>query len=259
VASLVLVIAAVFGASAHAASAGPTWVALDGAALAGDIEALAAGKLGEAVPVAACTKMQASDVAWVTLDDEGDVDEQVDHYPAGANVITPLFEYNCVPKKTTIVSVFSLDGEVIYSDKESLKASNGKNRYVYPLGTTDETPMDEGIWGVEFFNNKTLLTSGEIELGGQENGDDPAGNTARVEGSVSNNKSGKPIEGATILVLTGTDVDAWIDAGKPQDNVVTAGRSDSTGAFALQHPLEREVPYALVVVAKGFRPLGANH
>jgi hypothetical protein len=118
--------------------------------------------------------------------------------------------------------------------------------------------MDEGVWSVEFFNNKTLLTSGEIEVGGG-GGDGPASTTtARVQGTVSNNKTGKPIEGATILVLTGTDVDTWIDDGKPQDNVVTAGRSDSTGAFALQQPLEREVPYALVVVAKGFRPLGAN-
>jgi hypothetical protein len=195
----------------------------------------------------------------VTLDDQGDVADQVDSYPSGATVITPLFEYSCVPKKTTIVSVFSLNGEVVYSDKESLKATNSKNRYVYPLGTTDDTPMDEGNWSVEFFNNKTLLTSGETEVGGGNGGDDPAnGTTARVEGTVTNNKTGKPIEGATILVLTGTDVDTWIDAGKPQDNVVTAGRSDSAGAFTLQQPLERSVAYALVVVAKGFRPLGAN-
>src|SRR5437868_6995240 len=52
----------------------------------------------------ACSKMQASDVAWVTLTEDGDIDEQVDSYPPGTSVITPLFQYPCVPKKVTLVT-----------------------------------------------------------------------------------------------------------------------------------------------------------
>src|SRR5436190_18016558 len=49
---------------------------------------------------AKCTtfKAKSTDVAWVTLDADNNVDQQVNSYPDGTTTITPLFEYDCVPK-----------------------------------------------------------------------------------------------------------------------------------------------------------------
>ena len=88
----------------------------------------------------------------------------------------PIFQYDCVPKKTTIVTIFSLDGETVFNDKEPLKASNSSGVYGYPLATTDDSPMDEGEWSVEFFNNKTRLTSGSVIVGEESGG----GETVKV-------------------------------------------------------------------------------
>lgn len=209
-------------------------------------------------PLAACTDMDPSDVAWVTLTEDFEIDEQVESYPSGTTMITPVFEYACVPKKVTVVTVFSLNGEVVFSDKESLKASNSDGLYGYPLGTTDETPMDDGLWSVEFFNNKKPLTEGEIVVG--EGGDGPIeGETVTVEGTVKDKKTKKAIKGATILVLNpGVTVDGWVDGGQEDSDVFTAGQTNSKGQFTLEDPLARNEVYSLIVVAKGYKPIATD-
>jgi hypothetical protein len=203
----------------------------------------------------ACTKLAAGDVAWVTLTEDGDIDEQVDSYPSGTTTITPLFEYPCVPKKVTIVTSFSLDGEVVFSDKESLKATNSSGLYAYPLGTTDGSPMDDGTWGVEFFNNKTALTSGEVIIG--EEGQ--TGETATVEGTVKDKKTKKAIKGATIIVLNpGVTVQDWVDGDQSEDDVFTAGQTNSKGQFTLEDPLTRNETYSLIIVAKGYKAIATD-
>ena len=204
---------------------------------------------------AACTKMEAGDVAWVTLTEDGDIEDQVDSYPSGTILITPVFEYPCVPKKVTIVTSFSLDGEVVFSDKETLKSSSSGGLYGYPLGTTDESPMDEGTWGVEFFNNKTLLTSSEIVVGEGEGTDE----TVTVEGTVKDKKTKKAIKGATIIVLNpGVTVEEWVDGDQSEDDVFTAGQTNSKGEFTLENSLTRNETYSLVIVAKGYKAIATD-
>ncbi len=210
-------------------------------------------------PLAACSKMKGSAVAWVTLDDDGDIDEDVESYPSGVNTITPVFEYNCVPKKATLVSVFTLDGETVYSDKESLKATDRDGLYAYPLGTTDESPLPEGAWGVEFYNSKTLLTAGEIIVG-EGSGDDGAPSTSvTVEGVVKDKKTKKPIKGAVILVLKpGITIEKFVDGGQKKKDVYTGGQTDSKGQFVVEDQLERNVEYSVIVTAKGYKPTGGD-
>jgi hypothetical protein len=206
----------------------------------------------------ACTEMLAGDVAWVTLTEDGDIDEQVDAYESGTNLITPVFEYNCVPRSVTIVTVFALDGEPVFSDKESLRSSTAEGLYGYPLGTTDGSALDDGEWGVEFFNNKTLLTEGVVSIG-EGGGTNTVDETVTVEGVVTDKKSRKPIKGAIIIILQpGITVEEWVDNDQPDDEVFTAGKTDSKGQFTLENPLEREVTYSIIVVAKKYKPLANN-
>lgn len=211
---------------------------------------------GAAAPLAACTKMTVTDVAWVTVDDDGEIEDQVKSYEQGVTTILGVFEYNCVPKKTTISSVFYLDGEVVYSDKENLKASNNKGLYGLPLGTTDGSPMNDGEWTVEYYNGKTLLSSGTVVIGEGGSGSDETNTQITVQGKVADKKTKKPIKGAVILVLKpGVSVQDFIDGGQKKADVFTGGQSDSKGKFTLQAPLERGGTYAIVVVAKGYKPI----
>ena len=89
VAACVALIASVF--SAFATSSGLARAAM---AAADRPEPRAAGKFA---PPAACTDMQATDVAWVTLTTDHHIDKQVPAYDSGATRITPFFQYSCAP------------------------------------------------------------------------------------------------------------------------------------------------------------------
>ncbi len=211
--------------------------------------------------LAACSKMQASAVTWVTLTSDGDIDEEIEEvYPPETNLITPVFQYNCVPKKTSIVTVFKLDGEEVYSDKESLKSTNAKGLYAYPLGTDDDSPLPEGDWTVEFYNSKTLLTEGTILIGeGGGTGTTTTSSKVTVGGGVTDKKSKKAIKGATILVLEpGVTVQNFIDGGQKEKDVFTAGQTDSKGKFVLADQLLRDTGYSIIVVAKGYKATAAD-
>lgn len=239
--------AAALVAMATAASVFATGSGLDGAGVRIDSDA----------PAATCSKLKASEVAWVTLNDDGEIEDQVDSYPSETTLITPLFEYNCVPKKITVVTVFTLDGEPVFTDKETLKATKSRGIYAYSLGTEDETALPEGEWGVEFYNSKTLLTSGTIVVGDGGGGEVPEGETVTVQGVVRDKKTKKPIKAAVILVLNpGVTVEEWVDGGQEDEAVFTAGKTDSKGQFVLESELERDVEYSLIVVAKGYKPIG---
>ena len=217
-----------------------------------------AGAVSGAEPIrlaaAACNKMKVSDVAWVTLNEEGDIDEQVESYPSGVTGITSVFEYDCVPKKTTIVTVFTLDGETVYTDKEALKASNTSGFYGYPLSTTDDSPLDEGEWSVEFYNNKTLLTSSTVIVGEEGGGD-----SVTVIGTVKDAKTKKGIKGAFVLFLVpGVLVQDFVDGGQKDEDIFTGAKTDSKGKFELESPLERNVEYSVIIVAKGYQPIAQD-
>ena len=215
----------------------------------------AAPAAGEAL--AGCTKMQATEVGWVTLTDDGDIDEQVKAYASGVTQITPVFQYNCVPKSTTIVTVFTFNGETVLTDKESLKSSSRKGLYSYPISYKDDRAIDDGEWGVQFFNGKTPLTAGVVIVGGTADGGAATSETVTVEGRVTDKKTKKPIKGATVLALNpGVTIQNFIRGGQKDRDVYTAGQTDSQGEFVLENSLARGETYALIVAAKGYKATG---
>jgi serine protease Do len=81
-------------------------------------------------------------------------------------------------------------------------------------------------------------------------------NSVTVEGVVTDKKSRKPIKGAVILILQpGVSAEDWVEDDQPDEDVYTAGKTDSKGKFTLEHPLERETVYSIIVVAKSYKPL----
>lgn len=240
----IVLVAGLFGL--HAAP-GYTLAGLSGATIG------RAPGLAREARMQACQELEVSDVAWVTLDEDFNIDEQVDSYPSGTELITPVFEYDCVPSRVSITTVYSLDGDVVFSDKETLRATNSSGLYAYPLGTTDGEPLPDGLWSVQYFDGEDLLTSGEVTVG------DANSESIGVEGTVKDKKTRRNIRGATILVLEpGITAQDWVDNGQDGDEVLTAGQSDSQGAFTLTHTLTRNETYSLIVVARGYKPIATD-
>jgi hypothetical protein len=234
---------------------------LTGLLLASSLSASAAPlRLGQMRPAVvkgsaaqACASLRASPVSWVTLDDQGQVDQHVANYPSGTTEIAPSFEYDCVPKNTTIVTVFTYEGDAVLSDKESLRFSAQAGVYAYPLSADDGGPLDQGEWKVSFYKDKTLLVSGVVRVG-----DDQRSSGVLVRGTVRDGNTRNPIKGALVAVLKpGISVKTFLDVGKESD-LLASGTTDSLGQFSLNRPLVRDTTYSLLIVARGYRPIARD-
>ncbi|PWH20232.1 MAG: hypothetical protein DDG58_03125 [Ardenticatenia bacterium] len=158
--TLVLVLVSVLGAFAST----PAW-----RAAAGNVESAGNDALPQA---AACTKMQISNPAlWFATDKKGNVypDKIVKRYPTGTTVIASGFEYNCIPKNTTIGVVYyygGFDTEPVFSDSHKESPDNKSGVFWWYIGYEDGSPLPEGDWQVEWYINKKLASKGEITVGG---------------------------------------------------------------------------------------------
>jgi hypothetical protein len=240
-----------------------------------------------------CTEMEVSDPAlWFVVDEEGEVDTEqtVDSYPSGTTSIAAGFEYNCIPKKTTIVTVYYVGGadtDPWYTDKDPLKADDSGGIYSYSIHLKSGKPLSDDSYQVEFYNNKLLLTSGEITLGDEEtditwdnqqeeqqdedqnqdeNQDqdrqeekqkerqrrDP--NKVRIQGTVTDMRTGKPIPRAVFLVLNpGITVAQWADYSYAPSDILDNCETDRNGVFTLATDLDRNEEYSFVVWALSYQ------
>jgi hypothetical protein len=209
---------------------------------------------GAGLAQADCANLRAGPVAWALLADAGDIDREVAAYPSGAREIAPVFEYACVPKNTTIVTVFSYNGEVVLTDKETLTPSGDAGLYSYPLMTDDGSPLADGEWKAAFYSDGALLTSGVVPVGGQQ-----ATEAVAVRGTVRDSNTRKPVRGALVaIVKPGISVSTFLDSGRESDLYVSA-TTDGLGQFSLSRPLPRGATYGLLVVAKGYRPIAEDN
>jgi hypothetical protein len=252
-------------------SAGPPpWQAADAAASASQP---GAGLRALPIDEKACTKMEAKGrVQWYSVDTESTVDAQalVEEYPYPAVGIAPGFEYSCVPRNTTILSVFShtddisdvLDYHEYATTRIRLLASNQGGTFFETLMA--EKPCDEcdaqrtlpiGRYLAEFYLNGELLASGETTVGAEQisGGTDDA-DWVTVQGKVRDDKTRKPIKGAIVGILEpGVNLDDWIAQDTPVESIYTTGVADRKGEFVLDDALEREVTYTIITVADGYR------
>jgi hypothetical protein len=280
--TLILVLASVFTALAG----GPHWQAAAGNLVGADD--------GARVPAQAkCTKMEISNPSlWFATDKEGNVyaDKIVKQYPNGTSYIAAGFEYNCIPKNTTVTVVYyygGFDTEPVFTDSSKEKASAEPGTFWWYIGYDDGTPIPQGDWQVEWYINKKLASQGEITVGGgtkddvEDIGDDTGDDeeetniddiwnwgddeengqaaTVTVQGTIVDGKTKKPISGAMFIVLNpGVGAQEWVDAKFPTEDVFSAGQTDTKGKFVLSQPLERNVTYTVFVVAKGYQPIVAE-
>jgi hypothetical protein len=232
-----------------------------------------------------CTKMEVSDQAlWFSVDEDGNVDsdQPVDSYPKGTTVIAAGFEYNCVPPRTTIVTVFykgGLDTDPWYTDKDPLEASDSGGVYSYQISLKSGKPLPDDSYQVQFFNNKEALASGEVVVGGSGSGLEINGNKqrdqnqgnqqekqkqnqrqsrdpnkVRIEGVVTDLRTGRPIPHAVFLVLNpGISVAQWADYAYAPSDILSYAETNRDGEFALAEELDRNQEYSTVTWALSYQ------
>jgi hypothetical protein len=216
-------------------------------------------------PSSACTTLKATDVYWATLADSGDIDQKVDGYPDGTTKIVAAFDYNCIPKKTKMSIVWSIDGEQALTDSATPKASDKASTYTYSLFKKDESALSNGDYGVEFYLGDTLLTTGKVTVGDinvkdvttdtTKTTNSSASAEVNIQGTVVDSKNKKPINGALLIVLNeGVDPKAWLKNGKDED-ILAFAKTDGKGQFALNNPVPTSLALPWIIGAKGYKTI----
>jgi hypothetical protein len=201
-----------------------------------------------------CTELQASDAYWVTLDEEGNIDETVDVYPTETLTATAAFDYNCIPKKTKLSIVWYINDEQVLTDNATPKATDKADTYSYSIYMKDGSPLSDGKYGVEFYVGEDLLTSGSINIGEDISQTETTTDVA-VQGTVVDSKSKKAINGALVVVLNdGVDVEQWLNDGSDSD-VMAYGKTDSKGQFELSERIPVGKPLPWLIGAKGYKTI----
>jgi hypothetical protein len=239
-AALTALVITAIGASAAAQPA--DWATRSGPASPAGSEA--------AAPAYACAALEAGDVVWVTLDEDGEIAGDVESYPSETTKVTAAFEYSCIPRKTTITTVWSIDGEVVLTDETTPKATDKSDTWTSSLFMKDESPLPDGKYGIEYYIGEDRLTFGEVTVGGTE-----APTAVTVRGVVQDSKSKKAIKGAMVIVLNeGVDPEAWLEEGT-DDDVFSSAKTNSKGQFELDQPIPLGAELGWLIGAQGYKPI----
>ena len=204
-------------------------------------------------PLSACAKLEASEVYFVTLNEDGEIDEKVESYPISTTRVTAAFDYSCLPRKVAMNIVWSLDGEQILTGDDTPTATDKGGNYTHAIYMKDESELPTGGYTVEFYNGENLLTSGSITVGEVTDGPVVGGGELTVQGTVGDAKSKKPISGALVIVLNeGVSTAAWLKDAKDED-VMAFAKTDSKGQFELNNKVPVGVALPWIIGAKGYK------
>lgn len=186
-------------------------------------------------------------VAWAEDYDSNDGCPvgQVSNYTSGTPAIVSVFSYDGMSEGQDFVFAFYQNEELISLNVFPWDA--GSNGACYPFYYyADGNPLPDGDYSVELFAGEEfdLIGSAETSVGGS--GGSGGGSTTggvRVNGFIVDADSGRPIEGAVLMLLNpGVDMDAF--RNDPQDaDIYTYALTDSDGFFELPLTLQRGVVY----------------
>jgi len=218
----------------------------------------AAAKTPTPTPGEECTSLDYTDPAtWYTVNDkkQAEEDNPVVAYPSGTTVIAAGFDYTCVPPHTYIVGVFrygSPDAEPSLVMATYLapttKASTWWNTFYY----NDGSAVADGDWYVEFYRNvNEPLAAGQVTVGGDG---EVTNEEITVQGTVTDAKTKRPVKGAEVSLLNpSATLQDWADEDYNPDDVYSSALTDAKGEFICNPTIQRDVPYTLVVMAKGYK------
>ncbi len=205
-----------------------------------------------------CDALAANGDAYFLANSQDANPQKIDSYPADATEIVPAFDFECNPSTAQLVVVYSFNGKQVYSGKHTLDAVESPQTFWTSLSKNDGTAMDAGQWGVEFFNNKQPLASGEVMVG-EANATQGASSSVTVEGTITNKAGGKPISGAIFMVLNpGVTIEQFVNDNTPDSEIFSFAQTDSSGQFTLPDTMERNQKYSVLVGAKGYKTLSTD-
>lgn len=197
-------------------------------------------------------------VTWVTLDNQGNPEEEVDSYPSGTEVIAGQFEFNGMTDGQSWGMIWYYEGEE--AGQGFFEWGDGPEGVMtVSFNNNDGSSLPDGTYTVELYagtgDEIPLLSQGEVTVGGgtglapRPSKDDGI----QISGQIVDNDTNRGIKGAFFVVLNPGVTFKEFEAENYSDSLIfTSAQADSRGNFSLPDLLQREVAYNILVAAEGY-------
>lgn len=187
---------------------------------------------------------------------------RVNDYQSGTPAIVSVFSFSGMSEGQDVVYAFYRNDEMISLNVFPWDASSSGNCYpFYYYANGDSLP--DGDYAIELYAGEDfpLVGSAMTSVGGSGGVSGGSGTAAAggvtVDGFIMDADSGRPIEGAVLIVLNpGVDIDAFRNDPRDAD-VYTFASTDSDGYFILPKPLQYGIVYPALAGAydQGYRTI----
>jgi S1-C subfamily serine protease len=206
---------------------------------------------GEAQPTG---NEQMSQITWFTVDNRGNLGDQVTAYPGGTTDIVAAFKFSGFVNGEPWSETWTLGGQTVYSGSYAWdQGSDG----TYGTSLSNQgNPLDDGTYHLELFagDGKDPLTQSDVVVGSGSSQPQPSTKSGvRVSGTVTDKDTGNPIPGTYVMILNpGVKYTDFVDAGYPKADILMYTQTDSNGQYVLPKKLARNTSYTLVASAQGY-------
>lgn len=199
-------------------------------------------------------------VTWATVDSKGNIDQQVDSYPSGTELLVGIFDYSGMTDGQSWGVIWYQDGEE-YARGNFAWDGGPDGTAPITLSNEDNSSMADGTYSVELYvidadGQGTMLSQGEVTVGGG-NGVAPRpskNDGIQISGQIVDNDTNRGIKDAFFVVLNPGVTFKQFKAKNYDDSMIfTSAQADSHGNFTLPDLLERGVAYNILVAAEGYQ------
>lgn len=186
--------------------------------------------------------------------------DPVGSYPTGVQYLLAEFAYEGFRDGEDVQWVWFADGDFWYEGRldpaSGWTLGESGECFWVPGYDYDDQPLPDGVYEVYVLAGAEprVLADATVEV--TAGGGGSTGSTVEAAGRVIDLDTGQPIAEAGVLLLEpGTDLGTWLD-DPTADEVIAVGETGPEGEdFLFSTPLERGVPYPVVVVAEGYQTM----
>lgn len=194
-------------------------------------------------------------VKWFETNVNCEMSGEVTAFPSGISAMTAVFDFRGMTDGQAWGSIWTADGSIIYQSNDPWD-SGAEGSYPFCLFNS-QNPIPDGNYNVRFFvgAEQRVLTEGNISVGKGSSGLPPQPGTGGITliGTVTDSSTGNPVADAYVFILvSGVTYDSWSSQNYPENQILIMTRTDANGNYRMPSTFLRNMPYTIVISAKGY-------
>jgi S1-C subfamily serine protease len=183
---------------------------------------------------------------------------RISSFSGGTQSIYALFDWEQIAEGTLWGIEWTVDGEPFYQRTMPWTGSGTGENFLMRL--TSPTGVPDGTYAMTLYVGEIPFNSTEARVGiGQLPIDRfVQASGVQLRGQILDSETLEGIAGVSVLLVSEDFSVADFTRDWRQDQLYDLATTDRNGRFQIERPLQRDVPYSIVIIAEGYLPLTAD-